>query len=569
MATNILLIDLSSIGHAMWHVCANEPDPNAASTKTVERVRALASGQPHVAICMDAPPYFRTDISADYKAKRDKDNNALVSHQLAVAAATLKADGFPVWAVKGFEADDVIATAVAKSTSFGGHGEVPDQNFYSVTIASADKDLWQLVSDRVKVHNVAPSAKVIDIDEEAVKARFGVAPHQMVDYLSLVGDKSDNVVGAAGIGEVKAAKLLQAFGNLDDMYRALDETPSKFANGTITSLREFQPRLATVRELITLRTDVPLPFDEVFRERVPQDVAVFGGMMDSTADKNAVVGFQGSNAIFRYPPKDEHERESLLQAAAPAGASAPADRPGSEPAPAAVVREDRAADIQRDRPDAPRAQQGEGRPTLKDTDPAVMLLRQQQTQQAAERQLVREPDIISAAPVEWERQLEPRSYEQAKQMAADLFAARLFSGYGNAPAVLSTIIIGRQLGLEAGASLRGFSIIDGKHSMTADLIRSRVLSSPLCEYFRIVERSAEKATWVTKRKGDPEVSLTYTIEQGRQAWQKDQKAWDASAWGKRPANMVTKTASSELARLIYPDVVGGFYCPEELSGEER
>jgi hypothetical protein len=134
--------------------------------------------------------------------------------------------------------------------------------------------------------------------------------------------------------------------------------------------------------------------------------------------------------------------------------------------------------------------------------------------------------------------------------------------------VLSTIYAGRELGIQAMASLRGFHIVEGRHAPSADLIRALVLKSPLCEYFRIVERTAEKATWVTKRRGDPEVSLTYTIAEGRQAWQKDQKAWDASAWGKRPANMVTKQASSELCRLVYPDIGFNLYSHEELSGEE-
>jgi len=114
-----------------------------------------------------------------------------------------------------------------------------------------------------------------------------------------------------------------------------------------------------------------------------------------------------------------------------------------------------------------------------------------------------------------------------------------------------------------------FNIIDGKPAMSADLIRGLVQRSPLCEYFRIVERTAERATWETKRKGDPEPTrLTYTLEQGRIAWQKDQKAWDASAWGKRSVNMVTKCASTELARLVYADIVGNMYTSEELTGEE-
>lgn len=531
---NILLIDLSSIGHAMWHVCANEPDPNAASTKTVERVRALASGQPHVAICLDSPPYFRMDIAPDYKAKRDKENNALVSHQIAVAADVLRADGFPLLGAQGYEADDIIATATRCAFL---DASVVSESDWRVTIASADKDILQLVSDRVQVKSLKDGS-LIGPDE--VKAKLGVWPHQVVDYLSLVGDTSDNIQGAKKIGSVTAAKILDLFGNLEDVYRTIDDNGNVLTPAITQSLKDFGARLTTVRDLIQLRTDAPIAFDEVFKERVPVDVVTFGGEMS-----------------------DEHTGE--LREDARETASAAAHRPEPTTEPAAVVREARPADIQRDGPDAARA--GTARPVsfeegLKAS--AVPL-----PPSAGTGVAVREPDIISAAPVEWERQLEPRSMGQAKQLAADLFASRLFSGYGNAPAVLSTIYIGRGLGLDAGASLRGFNIIDGRHAMTADLIRARCLSSPACEYFRIVERSAEKATWVTKRKGDPEVTLTYTISDGRQAWQKDQKAWDASAWGKRPANMVTKTASSELARLVYPDVVGGFYCPEELTGEDR
>lgn len=157
---------------------------------------------------------------------------------------------------------------------------------------------------------------------------------------------------------------------------------------------------------------------------------------------------------------------------------------------------------------------------------------------------------------------------QLKDMSLDIAASKHYSHLGSASGVLATIAAGRELGIHMMASLRAFHVIEGKPAMSADLIRALVLQSPLCEYFRIVERGATLATWVTKRRGDPEVSLTYTIEQGRQAWQKDEKAWNASAWGKRPANMVTKTASSELARLVYPDVVMNLYSVEELGGEE-
>jgi hypothetical protein len=167
--------------------------------------------------------------------------------------------------------------------------------------------------------------------------------------------------------------------------------------------------------------------------------------------------------------------------------------------------------------------------------------------------------------VDYERQLEPRSLPEAKQLAQWAFESRLFSAFGSPQAVMTTILAGREIGLSAMASLRGFMVVDGKPSMSADLIRALVQRSSQCEYFRCIERTAEQSTWATKRRGEPdEQRLTFTLAEGRAAWQKDQRAWDQSNWGKRPANMVAKTASSMLARLVYADVVMNLYCAEEM-----
>lgn len=550
--SNILLIDLSSIAHLMFHASGDDPNPDATSIKTIERVRALASGQPHVAVCLDTPPYFRMTVDPTYKAKREKDNNAVIGHQIAITADALKADGFPVWGAQGYEADDVIASAIHEAL-------LADEG--AVTIVSADKDLLQLVSERVTVKSLKDGSL---IGPNEVQAKFHVAPHQIADYLALVGDKGDNVRGAEGIGAVKAAALLQKFGNLDDVYRALDSEPSAFANSTITSLREFQPRMATVRDLIRLRTDVPLPFDDVFKERVAADVAVFiGETMDELIHRAS------------SPERCPDERESVLQGQGPSGSVATADR-ADHTAAATVDHPAWAANLRRDgavgeNPASPQSSESNGIGVkAAPRQPSSAVLDPVGPSAPSQSLAPREPDIISAAPVEWERQLEPRSMNQAHWIASRVHASKLsFGAYGSPDAVLTTVLAGREIGLSAMASLRAFHVVEGKPTLSADAIRALVMRSPQCEYFRITVRDAVKATWVTKRRGDPEVSLTYTIEEGRAAWQKDQKAWDASAWGKRPANMVTKTASSTLARLIYPDVVGGFYCPEELTGEER
>ena len=75
---------------------------------------------------------------------------------------------------------------------------------------------------------------------------------------------------------------------------------------------------------------------------------------------------------------------------------------------------------------------------------------------------------------------------------------------------------------------------------------------------------AEAATFVTKRKGDKEIALTFTVAEGRTAFSGDEKAWSKSGWGRNPADMCVARASSKLARLVYPDVVHGFYAPEEF-----
>jgi hypothetical protein len=154
---------------------------------------------------------------------------------------------------------------------------------------------------------------------------------------------------------------------------------------------------------------------------------------------------------------------------------------------------------------------------------------------------------------------------QAKAVAADLFASRMFSAYGNAPAVLSTIMAGRELGFQTMASLRAFHIIDGKPALAAGAIHSLVLTSGKAKYFRCTERTATKVTFETQRGDDPPMALTFTIEEARQAWPKDEKAWLASGWGKNPADMLVARALTKLARLVYPDITHGLYAPEELS----
>jgi 5'-3' exonuclease len=479
----VVIVDLSSVLYPIYMTSADNPDPNHTAQATVARVHALALGdaETRVAVCCDGGKSFRNDLDPSYKANRHDKDEALV-HQLRLAQDQLRADGFAVWAIPGFEADDLIA-----STVYALPVGTP------VTIVTGDKDLLQLVGDAV----VAKSVRTGDVmDAEGVFAKLGVVPAQVADYLCLVGDSSDNVAGAKGIGPKRASELLARFGSLDALYAQLADAVALpgVPPSTIASLSEFQARLPLTRRLIQLRTDAPVPVGELAAPRTP-------------------------------PPMEE-----------------PPPMPESEPEPAVI-------DV------GPT-------PTHPDSAPLPPLA---PVVNAKGRDSQALAPVPHGAPVEWERQLEPRSMGDVITLSKYVHDSRLFAAaYGSPQAVLSTVLAGRELGMQAMASLRAIHIVEGKPTLSADLIRAMVIRSGLATYFRCTERTATRATFETQRGDDPPIALSFTIEEARLAWAKSQEKFDASAWGHNPADMLVARAGAKLARLVYPDVVHGLYAPEEL-----
>jgi DNA polymerase I len=201
MSLRVMLVDLSAIVHPIFHMSAadQERDQDYVSKTTVAKVRSLIAGVDRVAICCDSGRSFRHELDppvdgqpgSGYKGNRGEPNAVLI-HQARLAEESL-AKEFQVWSCKGFEADDVIATAVAGLSE--GH------DVAEIVIASSDKDLMQLVSDggngRAKV--VAQSLQTGAVyDEAQVKGKFGVTPAHIADYLAIVGDTADNVRGHQG-----------------------------------------------------------------------------------------------------------------------------------------------------------------------------------------------------------------------------------------------------------------------------------------------------------------------------------------------------------------------------------
>ncbi len=530
----LVLVDFSSVAHPLWHVHGGSPDPNATSTAIVAKVRKLASGQPHVALCIDTGKSFRNDISPSYKAHREARPAALY-HQIDVALETLRGDGFPVWGAAGYEADDIVATAVARAPVARVNSERDDIDRWNILIVSADKDLAQLISELVTCFSPM-TGKTRGLAE--MQTDFGIQPHQVVDFLALVGDASDNVKGADGIGAKKAAALLNTFGNLDDLYAAIDKGEANIANGMLKSLIDFRPRLAEVRALLTLKTDAPIPFEQIFAERVPADVATFGDACSWCG-----LAHDGGPEECKKASDDIDFAMPTLEAKVDELAGFPHDIIDIEK----VGRSPNAIEAARQAPGGglPAAVAHGVGPSRGDSGPSI-----------------REPEAL--APVEWEKQLEPRTMNQAVQLAQMMFAARLFNAYGSREAVLSTILAGRELGFQAMASLRAFHIIEGRPTLSAGAIHALVLRSGQAEYFRCTERTAEKATFITKRKGEPEMSLSFTLDEAKQAWNGDPAKFIKSGWGRNPADLCVARALTKLARLCYADVLNGLYAAEEF-----
>ncbi len=201
-------------------------------------------GPDRVIVVFDAPgETFRHELYDDYKAGRDATPEDL-SSQIPLVRELVDAQGIPLLEAPGFEADDVIATLVERAPADT-----------EVVIVSTDRDLMQLVSGRVTMVDGIRDRRY---DPAGVADRFGVPPEKILDLRALVGDTSDNIPGVKGIGEKTAAKLLDQYGDLDNLLAHAGEVKGKRAR---EALAEHADDARLSKRLSTLRTDVPLPFE--------------------------------------------------------------------------------------------------------------------------------------------------------------------------------------------------------------------------------------------------------------------------------------------------------------------
>src|SRR5215469_3669275 len=204
----------------------------------------------HVAVVFDAKgKTFRDEMFEDYKAHRPPMPDDL-SVQIEPLLELVQALGFPMLQITGVEADDVIGTLAKRGAKLGMH----------VLISTGDKDMAQLVDGKqITLINTMTDTR---LDRDGVKQKFEVWPEQIIDYLALVGDSSDNIPGVPGVGPKTAAPLLAHFGTLEALYKRLKDVPAVEVRGA----KQLGPKLEAnkdsaflSRKLATIRCDVKLP----------------------------------------------------------------------------------------------------------------------------------------------------------------------------------------------------------------------------------------------------------------------------------------------------------------------
>src|SRR6202171_2714629 len=249
-ARKLILVDGSSYLYRAFHALPplgnSKGEPTGAVLGVLNMLNKMIKEESpdRIAVVFDAPGRtFRDDLFEQYKAHRAPMPDDLRS-QVQPLYDTILASGPPLRRVSGVEADDVIGTLAKQGAATG----------YEVLISTGDKDMAQLVGPHVGLINTMSNSR---LDRAGVKAKFCVFPEQIVDYLALVGDTSDNIPGITGVGPKTAAKWLNQYGTLDELIAHAGEVGGKVGENCRNELEmlELSRKLATIDTTLKLDID--------------------------------------------------------------------------------------------------------------------------------------------------------------------------------------------------------------------------------------------------------------------------------------------------------------------------
>ncbi|MHB1058424.1 MAG: DNA polymerase I [Rhodanobacter sp.] len=318
----LILIDGSSYLYRAFHALPPlsnaHGEPTGALFGVVNMLRATLKAKPeYLAFVNDAPgPTFRDELYDQYKANRPPmpdDLRAQVEPMLAIVGAL----GFPILRVGGVEADDVIGTLAVQARELG----------IEVEVSTGDKDMAQLVGPHVTLVNTMSNTVM---DSDGVMEKFGVRPDQIIDFLALTGDAIDNVPGVPKCGPKTAAKWLAEYDSLDGVIANAGKVGGKIGE----SLRAALPQLPLSRELVTIKTDVPLEFGPTELAQREADVEQLRELYSryefkaALKELDAAAAASGSDFSRDAPAHAVDKDQSVAAEAAPTAGTSEFSAPG-------------------------------------------------------------------------------------------------------------------------------------------------------------------------------------------------------------------------------------------------
>ncbi len=291
-AAPLVLVDGSSYLYRAFHATPNltnsAGEPTGAIFGVLNMLRALLKEyQPsHLAVVFDAPgKTFRDELFADYKAHRPPMPDEL-RVQIEPLHRAIRALGLPLLCISGVEADDVIGTLARQSAAAG----------HQVVISTGDKDMAQLVTERVTLVNTMTNTR---LDVAGVEAKYGIPPALIIDFLALMGDAVDNIPGVPGIGEKTALALLQGAGSLASMLadpERVASLPVRGAKSLPAKLREYRAQAELSYQLATINCELSLPLGPAELQLQPADEATLAELYQRLGFKKWQAELQGGAA---------------------------------------------------------------------------------------------------------------------------------------------------------------------------------------------------------------------------------------------------------------------------------
>jgi 5'-3' exonuclease len=547
----IAICDFSYLLRVQYHARANDSGPNECAQHVLNQLSDWRRRFDHVIIALDAPPYWRSKLYEPYKGTRDRDDQSY-PQICKWAKQRLVADGYSIAASPGFEADDILHSLSLRISE-----QYPATGIFLIT---GDKDASQCIFNQVAVWAPKPGGEWEVRTAEWVHKKWGINPEQVPLMLAIAGDVGDNIPGIKGIGEKGAAKLINEFKTIEGMRaaaaKAYDASLLEGAKPLAAFWKKFlegAPRLAEWITLTTLRTDVPLDLEQLLTKQAVRPLVEDSVEYDPEDD--------GREPDWREVEKKVAQQQLLDPEVVISGPKASAVHHAAAPETASATARASTAHVV-DTTGEPVAETPSGGKTAeRSAVPEPKQPRKVDTVEDKTEAIVHRPPAPS-----WALQLQPTSVAETVRLCALLFNSRFLSQFGSERGVTAIVLMGRELGLGAMASLEMFHIVKDRPFPKAKGLRFLAERDPNCEWIQITDADENGATIETKHRKAGMLKYTYTIDRARKAGYLTGP--NKHNWNTLTQEMLEARATSKAVNRWYSGSTFGMTSAEEMQDRE-